>query len=63
MMNSLKLASVNIHGLRNSTKRKTFFRYLKKGAFDIICILDHILLMLIKRCGKENGEGHCFIQV
>ena len=60
MMNSLKLASVNIHGLRNSRKRKTFFRYLKKGAFDIICILEPYITDADKEMWKREWGGSLF---
>ena len=60
MMNSLKLASVNIHGLRNSTKRKTFFRYLKKGAFDIICIQESYITDADKEMWEREWGGSLF---
>ena len=59
-MNSLKLASVNIHGLRNSTKRKTFFRYLKKGAFDIICIQESYITDADKEMWEREWGGSLF---
>ena len=57
MMNSLKLASVNIHGLRNSAKRKTFFRYLKEGAFDIICIQESYTIDADKEMWEREWGG------
>ena len=60
MMNSLKLASVNIHGLRNSTKRKTFFRYLKKGPFDIICIQESYITDADKEMWEREWGGSFF---
>ena len=60
MTNSLKLARVNIHGIRNSTKRKTFFRYLKKGAFDIICIQESYITDADKEMWKREGGRSLF---
>ena len=59
MMNSLKLASVGIHGLRNSTKRKTFFRYLKEGAFDIICIQESYITDADKEMWEKESVCVC----
>ena len=39
-MSKIKIASINIHGLRNRIKRKTFFAHIRKLSYDIICIQE-----------------------
>ena len=39
-MNNIKIRSVNIHGLRNKWKRKSFFNVIKRSNFDIVCIQE-----------------------
>ena len=35
----------------------------KNGRLTLSADRNNILLMQIKRCGKQNGEGHCFMQM
>jgi len=39
-MDGIKIASINIHGLRNRIKRKTFFHKMKTMKYDIICVQE-----------------------
>ena len=39
-MNNIKIRSVNIHGLRNKLKRKSFFNVIKRSNLDIVCIQE-----------------------
>ena len=36
----VSICTVNIHGLRNPVKRKTFLRDLRKKTYDIICVQE-----------------------
>ena len=39
-MDSVHVSTINIHGLRNRLKRKSFFDSLKKKKYDIICVQE-----------------------
>ena len=39
-MDSISICTINIHGLRNGLKRKTFFHKMKLMKWDIICIQE-----------------------
>ena len=42
-MEGMKIATININGIRNRTKRKAFFRNLKKDDYSIICIQESFI--------------------
>ena len=39
-MNNIKIRSINIRGLRNKIKRKTFFNVIKRNHIDIVCVQE-----------------------
>lgn len=55
-MNSLSICSLNVHGIRNRTKRQTLFKKLKKNNFDIICLQEtYILEADVEQWEREWG--------
>lgn len=42
-MSKIKIASININGLRNKCKRKVFFSNMRKSNFDILCIQESFI--------------------
>ena len=39
-MNGLSIFSLNVNGLRNVQKRKTFFRKFRENSYDVICLQE-----------------------
>ena len=71
MMNTLKLASANVHGFTKLRKAKDKFSITQKGAFDVICIHRLYTTHADKEvCEREWGgslfytsvTGHCMGQ-
>ena len=60
MTSKIKIASINIHGLRNRIKRRTFFTYLKRLSFDIVCIQESYITEADKNAWEKEWGGTLF---
>ena len=62
-MCSLKILSLNVHGLRNTKKRKALFAHFKDNKFDIVCIQEsYVTDDIIETWKKEWGGEIKFSQ-
>jgi len=55
-MDSLKILSLNVRGLRNTVKRKNLFRHFKENKYDIVCIQEsHVTKCVVELWKREWG--------
>ena len=59
-MNKIKISSINIHGLRNRKKRASFFKYIKRSSYDIVCVQESFITNEIKDVWEKEWGGTLF---
>ena len=59
-MSKLKLASLNVRGLKNKFKRLAIFTYLKKQKLDIICLQEAHIKAEDQRIWEKQWGGKVF---
>ena len=53
---SIKLLSVNVHGLRSDIKRRSLFRFIKENKYNLVCLQEtYITKELCDKWKKEWG--------
>lgn len=63
-MGELRIASINVNGMRVATKRRCLFDRLRKGAFDLCLIQEsHCTPKEAKVWKTEWGDQHTFAMV
>lgn len=60
MANEICIGSLNIRGLRNTTKRKAIFNYLRHNKVDIICLQESFITDNIAPQIKREWGGNLF---
>ena len=61
-MDSIKVISLNVRGLRDPTKRNKIFSYVKKFKSDIIMLQEtHVFKKTTMSYGRKIGVGEIFI--
>ena len=56
-MAKLNIVSLNVNGLRNTTKRKTLFRKFKENNFDVICLQESYITDEVTGQWKKEWGG------
>ena len=59
-MANIKVASININGIRNRMKRKAFFRNLKNDGYNIICVQESHITDNEKEEWEREWAGKMF---
>ena len=59
-MNKLKIISLNARGLKNKTKRRSIFKYLKSQQIDIACIQEAHITKNDKALWEKEWGGRMF---
>ena len=55
-MDNLKVASLNVRGLRDTKKRKSMFNFFHREKLDVICVQEsHLLNSDMWETKKYNG--------
>ena len=58
--NSCKILSLNVRGIREATKRRGIFSYLKDEKASFFFYKKLILKLLMRMFGKMNGEERSY---
>jgi exonuclease III len=59
-MDGIKIATINVNGIRNRWKIKGFFRSLKKNNYDIICVQESYIMDEDKELWEREWSGKLF---
>lgn len=57
---ALKLGTLNCRGLRNNSKRKSIFRFLKQRKYDIVCLQETYILKNDIDAWQKEWRGKIF---